>query len=202
MNGPGTQAFLFPDVLASGNTQPGVASTQILLLQILHLAQQSSLTHNILIQQQQSLLSHSQKEFDNIKERLEEPKCEAKTTFDQFQQALQISPDICDTDDTINIQKQTIEDLQAHVQNYSQLIESIQKEVDSKTTINKILNNEVLDLQQQLENKMTQHGNISSQLFECKIKSNSYCLEAQTKFEVCEQEKATMVSGNYEYYYI
>ena len=183
--------------------QPAGISTQILLFQILHFVSQ---TQNALIQQH----LNSQKEFDEIKKRLDEPKCEASTTFDQLQQTLQIKLEICDTNNTINIKNQTLEDLQVQVQNYSNLVQSIRDEVDSKTTKNKYLNNKVLELQQQLENKTIQHENISSELLECRTKSNADCLEKQTKqlksiqtkFEVCEQEKETMVSGKYEYYYI
>ena len=52
MNGQAAEAFLFPNILASGSMQTVGASTQMILLQILHLAKQSSLTHNILIRQQ------------------------------------------------------------------------------------------------------------------------------------------------------
>ena len=203
MNASATQGFLFPNITANISMQPGGINTQILLLQILHLTQQFSQTHNTLIEQHLNLFNHSQdsqQEFDKIKKRLEESNCEANTTFDQFQQ---MRLEIQDKNNTINIQRQTIEDLQVQVQNYSQL-------VDSKTTINEYLNSKLLDLQQQLENKNIQHENISSELLECRTKSNADCLEKQTKqlksiqtkFEVCEQEKETMVSRNYEYYYI
>ena len=82
--------------------------------------------------------------------------------------------------------------------------------------MNEYLNRKILDLQQQLENKNMQHENISSELLECKIKSNTKttiihdpadCIVNQTnqlksiwtKFEVCEQEKGKLVSGNYKH---
>ena len=62
--------------------------------------------------EQLNLLNHSQNEFEDIKKRLEEPKCEANITFDKFQQTSQITSDICDKNSTINIKKQAIQDLQ------------------------------------------------------------------------------------------
>ena len=164
MNTSMTEALLFPNSTGNVTLQPAGGSAQILLLQILYLAQQSSKTHKTLLQHSKK----SHKELDEIKKRLEEAKCEFNMTFGQIQQ---MRLEIHEKNKKINIQKQTIQNLKG--QNCSKLVKSIRNEVDSKTTMIEYLNRKILDLQQQLENKNMQHENISSELLECKIKSNT-----------------------------
>ena len=202
MNTSATQAFLFPNIAANVSMEPAGISSQMLLLQILNLAQQSSQTQSILIQQYLNLLNNSQdsqKQFDDIKKTLLEPKHD-NTTIDQYQnKRLEVQD-----------KNKTLEDLQVQILHYNTLVQSIQDELHLEITINGNLNREILELQQNLTN-------ISSELSECKIKPNKTIIyvpanfteeiskqlkSIQTKFEVFEHEKETMVSGNYEYYCI
>ena len=104
MNTSMTEALLFPNSTGNLTLQPVGGSAQILLLQILYLAQQSSKTHKTLLQHS----SKSHKELDEIKKRLEEAKCEFNMTVDQIQQ---MRLEIHEKNKKINIQKQTIQNL-------------------------------------------------------------------------------------------